>query len=381
MNREELLEALSAHQRLMLEAVCPEDYRTQHHPDLSPLGWHLGHCVFTEQFWIRETLLGEANACGPLKSLYIPELSPKPQRAGSLPPFPELCDWAERTQAENLRLLEELPGSVSEHHLLRDEFLLQFLLQHYAQHYETTRYHRNQAQLRLKPDPSPGAELKPGAPESDAITVAAGPHRIGAEARHVPYDNEKPGFTVQLKEFHIGRRPVTNAAFLGFMTAGGYQAREFWTEPGWDWLQHTGVSHPETWRRAGDGWYAVDDNGPHSLRPEDPVYGLNYFEAGACARWAGGRLPHEYEWEAAGRRGLLADVGEVWEWCANPFHAYQGFAAYPYDGYSLPYFDGRHYTLRGGSRHTRPSVRRETFRNYYQADKRHIFAGLRLAFD
>jgi iron(II)-dependent oxidoreductase len=45
----------------------------------------------------------------------------------------------------------------------------------------------------------------------------------------------------------------------------------------------------------------------------------------------------------------------------------------------VPYFDNDHYTLRGGSTYTRPCIRRPSFRNYYQPDKRHIRAGLRLA--
>jgi iron(II)-dependent oxidoreductase len=71
----------------------------------------------------------------------------------------------------------------------------------------------------------------------------------------------------------------------------------------------------------------------------------------------------------------------AWEWCRNRFHPYPGFRAFPYDGYSLPWFDGYHYTLRGGSPYTLPWIRRASFRNFYAADKRHVFAGCRLAFD
>jgi iron(II)-dependent oxidoreductase len=75
----------------------------------------------------------------------------------------------------------------------------------------------------------------------------------------------------------------------------------------------------------------------------------------------------------------MEDSGHVWEWCANTFFPYPGFKPFPYDEYSLPWFDGQHYSLRGGSRHTRRDLRRCSFRNFYTPEKRHVFAGVRLA--
>jgi len=99
-------------------------------------------------------------------------------------------------------------------------------------------------------------------------------------------------------------------------------------------------------------------------------------------------LPSEQEWEYAATFGAIARESaqkegnplneKVWEWCANLFYPYPGFKAFPYDGYSAPWF-GTHYVLRGGSRYTAACIQRPTFRNFYTADKRHIFAGLRLA--
>ena len=80
-------------------------------------------------------------------------------------------------------------------------------------------------------------------------------------------------------------------------------------------------------------------------------------------------------------QGKLEFTGKVWEWCSNTFFPYQGFEAFPYDGYSKPWFDNKHYVARGASRHTRPEIRRPSFRNFFNPDKRHTFAGLRLVFD
>jgi iron(II)-dependent oxidoreductase len=120
--------------------------------------------------------------------------------------------------------------------------------------------------------------------------------------------------------------------------------------------------------------------GHYPLSADQPVAGISHYEARAFAAWAGARLAHEYQWEVAQRLGLLEQTGRVWEWCENRFHPYPGFRPFPYPEYSQPWFDGRHYSLRGGSVHTRPAVRRASFRNFFEADKRHIFAGLRLVF-
>ena len=46
-------------QALQLCKAYPDIYNVQFHPDLSPLGWHLGHCVYTECYWIREVFQGK----------------------------------------------------------------------------------------------------------------------------------------------------------------------------------------------------------------------------------------------------------------------------------------------------------------------------------
>ena len=80
-------------------------------------------------------------------------------------------------------------------------------------------------------------------------------------------------------------------------------------------------------------------------------------------------------------KGQFNDVEQVWEWCDDAFAAYPGFSPFPYDEYSLPWFDGAHFVARGASRHTEADVIRPGFRNFYPPTHRHVFAGLRLARD
>ncbi len=384
MNADDMLTQLQTQQDLLQQTVkqCPEsDYKTQYHPDLSPTGWHLGHCVYTEIYWIREILMGDEEQSAALKAFYTPELSRKPQRSNCLPAHDVLCAWAEQTQQQDRTLLSSLMQDNVAHVLMQNNYLIRFLLQHYAQHNETIKLILAQQQLQIRQPFTVSSPLQAQMPGHETRTVNSGEYSIGNQQAISPYDNEKPAFSTTLEAFHIATEPVSNAEFLAFMEAGAYQLKEYWSDPGWDWCARQSARHPDHWRTDQQGlWYGHEANGPYQLAPAAPVYGLNYYEACAYASWAGARLPHEYEWEIAHSQGILKSPAQVWQWCANNFHPYAGFRAFPYDGYSMPYFDDSHFTLRGGCCYTQAAINRLTFRNYYQADKRHIHAGIRLAF-
>ncbi len=377
------LERLARYQRLVLDLVAAEGadhYSRQFHPDLSPSGWHLGHCVFTENYWIREVIEAQPLAAAN-RDLYVPEFSYKPARGQQLPDFHDLIDWAGREQRDNNQRLQQLQRNPRRHSLLKGGYLHTFLMQHYAQHYETLCYARAQRQLQ-QATAIPARRLPVRRPDSrDTVTLPAGDHNVGQTRPGRPYDNEHPRHTVTLAGGRLARRPLSNAEFFGFMHDGGYERRELWSEAGWRWLQTAAVTRPCYWQADADAYCQIGPAGAECLQPGAPVVGINYYEAEAVATWAGARLPHEHEWEAATRSGLLLGRGQVWEWCVNALYPYAGFQAYPYDGYSLPYFDNEHFVLRGGSRYTQRVIKRPSFRNYYEADKRHLFAGVRLAWD
>lgn len=365
--------------RAIVEPLPEAELRKQFHPDLSPLGWHLGHCVFVEAFWIYEQWLDKPSPVEGLHDLYFPEQSPKPKRGRRLPDKAELLAWARERQRLHVELLTDHPATARRHPLMRADYLPRFLLQHHAQHVEIM--HMALAQRESGAADAPAAAVTPRPPRHERVTLPAGEYRLG-HGDTAYYDNERPPRDVRLAPTAIARYPVRNAEFLAFMRDGGYRNRRWWTEEGWNWRTRTGAAHPEHWRHDGNGgWRAVTPAGIRPLRAESTLMGINYFEARAYAAWAGARLPHEYEWEAAESLGLLADVGMSWEWCHNRFHPYPGFRPFPYDGYSLPWFDGDHYVLRGGSPYTLSWIRRPSFRNFYTPDKRHIFAGCRLAYD
>jgi formylglycine-generating enzyme required for sulfatase activity len=80
--------------------------------------------------------------------------------------------------------------------------------------------------------------------------------------------------------------------------------------------------------------------------------------------------------------GVAGLVANGWEWTATEFAPFPGFrpnASYP--GYSAPFFDARHYVLKGGSVRTAACMLRPSFRNWFQPHYQYVYAGFRCAHD
>ncbi len=378
------LRAVQRRLRAIAEGFDDATLRQQFHPDISPLGWHIGHCAFIEDLWLRERIGGDMSRTKKLHRFYLPQFSPKHKRGRRLPSRRRLLAEVEHKQNENILLLAGLAEPLNTAHpLLTDEYLQKFIIQHHAQHLETMQMALQQRAFSIYGNTDPCCAVLNNAPQSrrERVRLPRATYRIGGVAPDA-FDNELPQHTVEIGPFQIALQPVSNADYLAFLQAGGYHNLNHWDNAGRAWLEQTPHQAPEHWRCDGNGgWFALHSNGPQALSPATPVSGICYHEARAFAHWAGGRLPHEYEWEIGYRTGILEQVGSAWEWCDNAFFPYPGFQPFPYPEYSQPWFDGHHFTLRGGSRHTRAELRRPSFRNFHQPDKRYIFAGLRLAFD
>lgn len=382
------LSGLQERTRDLLLGIPAVDANRRFHPDLAALGWLLGRAVYRETYWLREVIAGDADLTGRVRHLFTPGRLDLDGQCAALPPPDHLANWAREIQDEHLRRLAT-PGALPEHPLLQRDRLAWFLLQELARDYETMLAVLNARQIGLaRSGYSVSALLRPRRPEPEAATIVQGHFRVGSRHEPCAYDNELPPQAVELASFRIARRPVSNADYLAFIEAGGYQTAEHWDEGGWAWLAEQGPEAPWHWRHDAQGhWYAVGLNGPVDLAPEEPVSGIGRHEAQAFARWAaclggatsGAVLQHEYQWEVAARAGFIEGTGRVWEWCANPFHPHPEFGPFPGEGVSQSAFDGRHFSLRGASLHTQRCLRRASLRAWGLAGERHRFAGLRLA--
>ncbi len=388
----------------------------QHSPIMSPLVWDLAHISQQEELWLLREGVSERPGLLPadVDALYDAFTQPRAVRP-SLPLLPpvEARRYGHEVRGRVLDLLERAG----------DVFPFAMVTQHEEQHDETML-----ATLQLRAgDPvlHAGEQLPPGRPvPHDAVLVPGGEFVLGVGALDEPtsLDNERPAHTVDVPGFRIGRVPVTNAEWQGFVESGGYTRPELWSRRGWEHRVAEDLQRPMAWNADGSRvrFGVVED-----VPGDEPVQHVSHFEAEAYARWAGARLPTEVEWEkacawdpVAGRRrrwpwgeaqpgagvanlggyalrpaavgalpagasayGVEQLIGDVWEWTSSSFEPWPGFEPMLYAQYSAPFFGGDYRVLRGGSWATAASTVRPSFRNWDHPFRRQIFTGVRLAWD
>lgn len=110
-------------------------------------------------------------------------------------------------------------------------------------------------------------------------------------------DDQRPAHKVKIsKPFYFGKYEVTVGQFKRFVEATGHKTdaeKEGW---GNSWTGKEFVRTNVSWRDPG---FPQTD--------EHPVVMVTYYDALAFAKWLGGRLPTEAEWEYAARAGSEND--------------------------------------------------------------------------
>jgi gamma-glutamyl hercynylcysteine S-oxide synthase len=372
----------------LVEPLSEEQLNRVYSPILSPLAWDLGHIANFEELWLVQTIGDREPMRGELGRLYDAIENPRKIR-NELPILrgPELRSYMAGVRDRTLDVLDGLDLETTDDPLLRDGFVYELIVAHEHQHNETMLQLLQMVESYepVRRDPGPASEPVPDGPEM--VLVEGGPVEIGAGPAGFAYDNERPRHTVELAPFWIDRTPVTNAAFAQF-------------------VDETGAEPPKYWERDGEGgWVRTTMGKTEAVDPALPVIHVDWHQADAFARWAGKRLPTEFEWEAAAQgadreranldqvafgcapAGAYADapadcgavqmLGDVWEWTSSDFEGYPDFEAFPYAEYSEVFFGPEHKVLRGGAWAARRDVIRTSFRNWDLPERSQIFSGLR----
>jgi ergothioneine biosynthesis protein EgtB len=399
----------------LCDPLSAEDMMVQSCPEASPAKWHVAHTAwFFESFILREFLPGYRlfNQDFPwLFNSYYQGFAAFPEKrlraSFSRPGLEEILNY----RAHVDEAIEKLLGQSADAEALRR---IELGLHHEEQHQELLLTDTLNAffsnPLRpayLERDPESAAtnsiDARAGSRPLSFIEFPGGLHFAGHDGQEFCFDNELSRHKIWLEPYALGDRLVTCEEFAAFMADGGYQRAELWLSAGWDTVKANGWRAPLYWTDREGDWRVFTLRGemPVEQVADAPVSHVSYYEADAYARWAGCRLPTEFEWEAAVEgapiEGNLLDsgalrpiparaeggaqfFGDCWQWTASAYLAYPGFR--PLEG-ALGEYNGKfmcgQMVLRGGSCATPAQHIRASYRNFFQPETRWQFSGIRLA--
>jgi iron(II)-dependent oxidoreductase len=297
------------------------------------------------------------------------------------------------------------------------------ILEHEAMHQETLLYMWHRLPFEQKHAPDGYRPIQSyQQPAAEWMDVPQGQATLGVDRTSIPFgwDNEFPAHRLLVDAFAIERHDVTNAHYLEFVEAGGYQQEQWWQPQDWQWVQEESIGHPHFWERRENAWYwrAMFELLP--LPQGWPVY-VSQAEAAAYARWRGCRVATEGEFQRAafgtpdgterthpwgtdppatvhgvfdfvswdpqpagshpqGKSawGVEDLVGNGWEWTSTTFAPFPGFEPSPsYPEYSADFFDGQHAVMKGASPATDATLLRPTFRNWFRTRYPYVYATFR----
>jgi ergothioneine biosynthesis protein EgtB len=401
--------------------LAVEDYVVQSMPDASPAKWHLAHTTW----FFEEFVLQHAGGTYPfhdadfryLFNSYYNAVGPMHGRSSrgllSRPTVQQVLDYRARIDERMQALLREeatIPAALTQ--------VITLGLHHEQQHQELL---LTDIKHLFSCNPLLPAYIRQSAPPARAAPALSyrrfdgGLVDIGYDAAGAPtagfcFDNELPRHRAYVAPFELASRLVTNAEYLEFIRDEGYQNAAHWLSDGWATLQREQWLRPIYWGQSLQEEFTL--RGLIELDPHAPVSHLSCYEADAFARWAGARLPTEFEWEIAAsaiptagnfvESGhwhplpaahpalasradtplLLQMFGDVWEWTQSAYAPYPGYRTV---GGPLGEYNGKfmvnQLVLRGGSCATPRSHIRSTYRNFFNPAARWQFSGVRLARD
>ncbi len=409
-------------------------------PEASPVKWHLAHTAwFFESFVLREFLPGyrlfNADFVWLFNSYYQTFASFPEKRlrsSFSRPGIEEILRFRAYVDEAVERLLEGNPESEAVKRI-------ELGVNHEEQHQELiltdilNAFYVNPLRPVYRAE-GDDQRVQIGHPDlMRFLRFEGGVREAGHAGDGFCFDNESPRHKVWLEPYALAERLVTCGEYADFIEDGGYRRPDLWLSDGWNAVQDSGWKAPLYWGNHDAEWsiFTLCGEQPLACRKNAPVSNLSYYEADAYARWAGHRLPTEFEWEAAAEGRLIAGnfldsgrlmpsqasevaedqvahskkidpssqgvallpenpagpfqrpwqlFGDCWQWTSSAYLGYPGFRPLPG---SLGEYNGKFMSgqmvLRGGSCATPRAHIRASYRNFFTPSTRWQFSGIRLA--
>ena len=208
---------------------------------VNPPLWEIGHVAWFAEYWILRHLRKQAPIIENGDQLYnSTDVAHDTRWELLLPSLEETrADIWTRFSIAALSISTELPSS------LRKSFTFtcwpRFTKACMPKRWRTRG--KPSATPRRVSQPTRLPQTIPAGPFPGDAEVPGGTFLIGATPDFpFAFDNEKWAHAVEIKPFRIARAPVTNGEFLAFVEDGGYRKAQFWSEPGWRWLEWRCVS-------------------------------------------------------------------------------------------------------------------------------------------
>jgi ergothioneine biosynthesis protein EgtB len=437
----------------LCQPLTPEDMMVQSCPDSSPAKWHLAHTAwFFESFVLREFVRGYKPFHPDfiwLFNSYYQTFAAFPEKrlrsSFSRPSLDQVLAFRAHVDHAIGRILSgdpppealqriELGINHEEQHqeLILTDILNAFFTNPLKPAYQTHPPAATESALHpaLNGHKWNGSRHRAsGPPPLHFLRCEGGVHEAGHSGPAFSFDNELPRHKVWLEPYALATRLVTCGEFAAFIADGAYRRSDLWLNDGWSAVQARGWNAPLYWSNSSGDWtiFTLRGEQPLAAMRDLPVSQVSFYEAEAYARWAGYRLPTEFEWEAAAEArpiagnlldsGLLMPApaaalaqpppppprprksaataqnghipappqpatlfGDCWQWTASAYLPYPGFRPLPG---SLGEYNGKFMSgtmvLRGGSCVTPMAHLRASYRNFFTPDTRWQFSGIRLA--